>query len=232
MASTELPKQLKHRISSAVHLDLLLAANSPAVPNAKDYLIFILSLINPKSREYKQISSTLLQQIVDNYRQLLDWLIAARILESDNRFIKGEKCKGYRYCKNFRTTSKFEYITKPTLIRKVVGFRNKLQQAKQTTREEEEFLYALNYGYQPIWLRAREVADKYGLKSTMMAKGFRALQQLGSPDEHQIDHHEKMFLFEMVKRNGKGRPALRINEDFLHVIEEMILQYPSLFPKK
>ncbi len=52
---------------------------------------------------YIPIYSPILQRRIHNYRQYLDYLIDAKVLETDNHYIVGQKSKGYRFTVKYRT---------------------------------------------------------------------------------------------------------------------------------
>jgi len=51
---------------------------------------------------FAPLSSTLLELVVYNYYDYLKFLVAVGVMESDGSFIKGEKCKGYRFSQIYR----------------------------------------------------------------------------------------------------------------------------------
>lgn len=53
---------------------------------------------NPLGNEYFPLCSQILRRIIGNgYLQVVDFLIDNGIIESDSRYVKGEKCIGYRF---------------------------------------------------------------------------------------------------------------------------------------
>lgn len=77
---------------------------------SEDKLLYICdALIKSRAQNRKQLleegyrfaplSSEFLQEVIHNYRRYLDFLLANGVLLTDNRFIHGEKCKGY--CFNY-----------------------------------------------------------------------------------------------------------------------------------
>ena len=84
-------------------------------PNiVRDNFVYILSLLfyrmnenrnntsSDDSSTYYNLCSTILQPMISNYRQYLDWLETTEIIESDQEWSKGKKCIGYRYCFKYR----------------------------------------------------------------------------------------------------------------------------------
>lgn len=60
---------------------------------------------------YVPISSELLKLFAQNYRQYLDYMLRSGIILTDNRYIKTEKCKGYKFTPKYRTKVQPMYIT-------------------------------------------------------------------------------------------------------------------------
>jgi hypothetical protein len=104
---------MKYFLPANLDIDKLLQDRPPT--NIKSFkrecLFYIIHLINwipaiNKGLEtrngYVPINSTVLQRKVRNYRAYFDYLLANKIIESDNQYIKGKKSKGYRlvwkYC--------------------------------------------------------------------------------------------------------------------------------------
>jgi hypothetical protein len=94
-----------------------LVSNKP--PKFKPFkiekLLYILTLMNSVRssnkdlafESYSQLNSTLLQSYVHNYKDYLNYLINdLKIIESDNRYLVGEKSKGFRFIDKFQTMIK------------------------------------------------------------------------------------------------------------------------------
>lgn len=114
-------------IPEKVDIDGVLEGNPPNFPYNRDYFVYILHLINAiRIREeeeesgYTRISSVLLQQKVKNYRPYLDHLIGLGVLETDNYYLKDEKCIGYRISADYISELKPVEITKQTLIKRII----------------------------------------------------------------------------------------------------------------
>jgi hypothetical protein len=82
---------------------------------SKDKLIHILDLIYriPASNKdleipdgYVPINSKILQRRIHNYSDYIDYLIRAKVIETDNRYIPEWKSKGYRFNKMYNTNFK------------------------------------------------------------------------------------------------------------------------------
>lgn len=114
-------------IPGNLNLDRVLKTNPPAFKFKIDKFHYILHLlteipsINREFRDQKYIPfySPLLQGVIHDYRQYLDYLLKNRILETDNTFIKGEKSKGYRFAEQYRTPVKEISVTDFTLQKRI-----------------------------------------------------------------------------------------------------------------
>jgi hypothetical protein len=80
-----------------------------------DKLLYILSLIfvipiynnDLKGEDFTPLNSTLMQRVVQNYKNYLNYLeFALKIIESDNHYIVGAKSKGFRFVQQYRTKVK------------------------------------------------------------------------------------------------------------------------------
>jgi hypothetical protein len=108
-------------------IDELVSNNYPKFkPFSKEKLLYILTLINNVRssnkdlvfESYSQLNSTLLQNWVQNYKEYLNYLINdLKIIESDNRFVVGEKSKGFRFVDKYQTMIK-PYPVNDFIIRK------------------------------------------------------------------------------------------------------------------
>ena len=84
-------------------------------PFKKEKLLYILTLINSVRssnkdlvfESYSPLNSTLLQSYVQNYKDYLNYLINdLKIIESDSRYVVGEKSKGFRFIDKYQTMVK------------------------------------------------------------------------------------------------------------------------------
>jgi len=103
-------------------------------PFKMDKLLYILSLIyliptynkDLKSEDFIPLNSTLLQEVVQNYKDYLNYLeCQIKIIESDNHYIKGMKSKGFRFVEQYRTEVKIRPIQDFTLRKKLKIIENK-----------------------------------------------------------------------------------------------------------
>ena len=104
---------MKLYIPKGLNLDELIYNNRPSFkPFKKDKLHYILHLIHIiplykkdfLSTDYVSINATLLQSVIKNYRDYLNYLENdLKIIESDNNYIVGQKSKGFRIVEKYRT---------------------------------------------------------------------------------------------------------------------------------
>ena len=107
---------MKLYIPENLKLDELISNKSPDFrPFKRDSLCYILHLIytlplsNKKllSKNFIPINATLLKEVIKNYKDYLIYLEKdLNIIESDNQYIVGEKSKGFRFSKEYRTKVK------------------------------------------------------------------------------------------------------------------------------
>ncbi|WP_410878178.1 hypothetical protein [Myroides sp. DW712] len=114
-------------IPEKVDIDGVLEGNPPNFAYHRDCFVYILHLIsairiNEEEEEngYTRISSVLLQKKVKDYKSYLEYLIECGIIETDNHYITGEKCIGYRFTNDYVSELKPVEITKQTLIKSIV----------------------------------------------------------------------------------------------------------------
>lgn len=118
-----------------LNIDILVSKRPPLFKPFKiDKLIYILSLIHiiptynrdMLSNEFTFLNSTTLQEVVQNYKQYLNYLENdLEIIESDNQYIVGQKSKGFRFVEQYRTEVKFRSIQDYTLKKKLRIIENK-----------------------------------------------------------------------------------------------------------
>ncbi|MCB0689660.1 MAG: hypothetical protein KDC53_24135, partial [Saprospiraceae bacterium] len=54
-----------------------------------------------QSNGFVPLNASVIQDLVKDYRPLMDWALARRIIETDNQYKGGEKSRGYRFTKNY-----------------------------------------------------------------------------------------------------------------------------------
>lgn len=127
------------------------------------HLINALPAKNRKSRDkaskndgYVSLSAELLRkQGIHNYNEYLKYLIERGVIESDNRFIKGKKTRGYRICKKYRSR------VKGIVVRTMRRGNTKQFLAKTKTRKKHRFLKWFETGKLTIDMsRATEYLEK------------------------------------------------------------------------
>lgn len=117
-------------IPQNIYLDDLLAQHPINVPNAKEYLFYLMDLVyrvpafskNVDLAEqggFTYLNSTYLQNVVDNYAPLMDWLLARGILLTDGLCIKGKKSTGFKFAPEYWVELKEVFIYGKTLVRKL-----------------------------------------------------------------------------------------------------------------
>lgn len=111
-------------------LDGLLNQYPIHVPNARDKLVYLLHQIhavpafNGEDEEalngYTILHSPYLESLVDEYAELVRWLIAHDVIEVDRGYIPGLKSMGYRFTPKYCTRVEAINITLWTLIRRII----------------------------------------------------------------------------------------------------------------
>jgi len=136
----ELPKSLSFK-SYGVYLpkklNLVKFTNEnplPALNNAKspqkqiDNVLYVLGCINDVASNNKDLNltatlgftnlcATYLRKVVTDYKKILDWAVENELLESDDIYIIGEKCTGYRWHKNWGNELKHYDLVKPEIVK-------------------------------------------------------------------------------------------------------------------
>lgn len=97
-------------------LDKIICEQPPYIRQfSKEKLLYIIHLIsmipaNNKDLEinngFVPIHSQKIRLVIPNYKQYFNYLIEAKVLETDNQYIKGKKSKGYRFNETYRTDLK------------------------------------------------------------------------------------------------------------------------------
>lgn len=231
-------------IPKNIDLDELLV-NYPLkkhVPNARDYILYILSRIklpntlqklnNAAIKEpYTPINSMKLQKTVQHYSILLNWLIERGVIERDNHYRKDEKSKAYRYTDDYFIDKKQEFIRKKTLVSKLkekdikassIGLDSSSSCDSKTT----------GYCYESLWSRYNFVAHLLGLKPLKMKAGLIKYELISRLiNQHREANSDKLFYYKsVINKKGFGGDVLMINEDFIDKINTMALEYPLDFP--
>ncbi|MGJ7030040.1 hypothetical protein [Niabella hirudinis] len=144
------------QIPANIDIDVLLVNHPINIPNAKDYLLYLMHLIHSIPASSKNISiidtnghtilnSTYLQNIVDNYRPLLDWLIDLHILQTDGSYIAKKKSMGYKFTPQYQVELKKVRITNKILVKKLTvrkWRKHNVKRDKIQLQPEHLFLYS------------------------------------------------------------------------------------------
>lgn len=158
-----------------VNLDLesLLAANPPKfckkvkIDNFKHIINLILTL---RSREIKThrsqfpfvpLSAKLLQKVIHNYQDYLQYLVDVDVLVRYNRYIPREQCKGYRLADKYQNQAIIEDSIIDEKVIKVIA-----SEKKQRESRAEEKYPALRH-----WIECTEF-DYDGAYRTMLKEGL------------------------------------------------------------
>lgn len=98
-------------IPANLDLDKLLSEHIPSIKNfKKQYLLYIIDLITTIAANNKDLINTkgfipinaaLLQKKIRNYKEYINYLIESGIIETDNRYVSGEKSKGYKFTNHY-----------------------------------------------------------------------------------------------------------------------------------
>lgn len=220
-------------IPHIINLDFLLAQYplSIYVPNAKDYIHYLLSLvqvdyINIENRPFTILYSKNLQTIVDNYSVLFRWLINRNIIEIDP-YIKKVKKQGYRF------TESYCVYLKPVILGKR-GFVAKLNRLNANISNQLNASDVTGYSYEPRWIRSDEVANMLNLKPRKMKQGLIRHAVVSTDIEGNLEPHPTRFFHykQTVNRRGYIGNPLMINEDKLNIIRNLVIAFPLDFPEK
>lgn len=143
---------MKLYIPENLKLDELISNKPPDFrPFKRDSLCYILHLINTLplsnkkllSKKFIPINATLLKEVINNYKDYLIYLEKdLNIIESDNQYIVGEKSKGFRFSKEYRTKVKEIPIVDFTLWKNL------------NLRKKRNELTVSNLGYLTKWFNA------------------------------------------------------------------------------
>jgi len=245
MSSSETMLRYAVMIPNNIDLDELLVQYPLLnhVPNARDYLLYILKRIkspnviaesnNETIQSYTLINSVGLQKIVQHYASLLNWLIERGILESDNYYQVDAKPKGYRFTTSYCTALKQDFIRKKSLVKKLAEIDYQIS-IKKLDANKENNLHGNQYGYEPIWLRYKDVAKLLNLMPRIMKVNL-IKHGLVSDDikSHLESNHTKFFYYEEVwNKQGFYGAVLMINGDYINRVEEIALRFPQDFRKR
>lgn len=124
-------------IPNNIDLDDLIGRHPVHVPHARDKLVYLLHQIHAVpafsgedeevDNGYTILYSPYLQTVVDEYAELISWLIHRGIIEIENH-VDGLRSKGYRFTPKYRTKVEKTHITTWTLIRRIIqGKKNSLK---------------------------------------------------------------------------------------------------------
>ena len=95
----------------------------------KDNLIHIISLLTelPASAErydedegFVQLNAGKLQSRIHNYREYLDYLLASKVIETDNHYVVNLKSRGYRFTPTFNSEITAKQISDWPLIKHIM----------------------------------------------------------------------------------------------------------------
>ena len=125
---------MRFRIPENLNIDELIRENWTAFYGnklKKEKLIFVLDAviksraqhrneINEHTNPYAPLSSEYLQEVVHDYRNYLNFLLANGILLTDNQFIVGEKCKWYCFNYPYSGQRLKEVIVDNYLLKKAI----------------------------------------------------------------------------------------------------------------
>jgi hypothetical protein len=100
-------------IPKSLDVNLLIATDPPTIKDfTKERLLIVLNFISEvssyndeseSSDGFVSLYSKKLQSGVHDYKQYLNYLISNKIIETDNRYVVGKKCRGYKYSDRYNT---------------------------------------------------------------------------------------------------------------------------------
>lgn len=149
---------MQYYIPSSLDIDLLL---NQYLPNnikefKKEKLLYILDLVttiptNNKGLElingFVPINAKKLQKKVRNYKQYLDFLVTANVIEVSKHYIPGEKSRGYKFSKHYKTPVVIVYFGKEEK-QEVNNSIPRIQLSKQNQKKYQHLIKWFNDGLQ------------------------------------------------------------------------------------
>ena len=139
-----IPKNYNHSILLKIHS-----------PNKEDYkpkeykanlFLSLINSLNPMQENQRRLygnytfisAKKLKEYFGDDYKDLVQWLIIAGVVECDNQYIINKKSKGYRFTDSYAdSVPKKVVINKKTLVKKI----NKKSNSSYATEKKYSFLY-------------------------------------------------------------------------------------------
>lgn len=228
-------------IPSNIQLDILLLNYPTGVPNAKDYLLYILNRIKP-GNTFTQISSKL-QTLIQNYAVLLTWLVDRNIIEKDPLNYKvGVRPKAYRFTSEFNTSRIIDFITNQLFIRKI-GKRNIRSVVKEVLDEirndnsQNPVSYVFNDlgmgidDYLPQWMPVKEFAKLLNLRPYIMIRVLREWELVAMKHDwyrYSNPNPNRLFYYTLIDTRGGFKPSPMINSNFINMIRRLALEYPDI----
>jgi hypothetical protein len=119
--------KMKAFLPENLDLDEIVRSNPPCFNYHIDNFKYLCSLINEVPSNKKEVyehddfiilNSQKIQERIHNYKSYFDYLIHSSIIETDNRYIVGEKSKGYRFKTEYRVPLKVVDLTRKVLFKK------------------------------------------------------------------------------------------------------------------
>lgn len=155
-------------IPRSLDINVLLNSKPPAISNfSMEKLLVVLDFISEASFKdddtvspegYGRLYSKILQSNVHDYKKYLSYLSNNLVIEIDNQYIVGEKCRGYKYSdKYFSELVEVEINTK--------GYKDKWS-SKKLSLDERRSLW--EHQYITKWLYDITI-DYYGAKSYLQS---------------------------------------------------------------
>lgn len=193
-------------IPSNLDLENFLKDNPPRFNYHIDKFRYIISLITEipafnkdllENYAYVPINAAELQRRIHNYKKYLDYLVDNGIFETDNHYVVGEECKGFRFTKQFRTLVKPEPITMYTLVKNI------------ESKTKFEISMDKKYAHLRKWFNDKLQIDYEG-----------AMKYL----QDQYEHNEKTGMENaLLKFNANSVSAYRLKEhDYIFTVDNNV----------
>lgn len=190
------------RVPSTLNIEQLAQAypytGLPTKEKSPEYLYHICSILvnmqakhggwQQKNKGFMPLCAKYLRKIHADYSLYLDYLVSAGVLETDRRFIVGEKCTGYKF------TAQYDGVElKEVSITYYLLVNNIRQQKGEIIEHHKAQLYG--YGYLMKWYDAHKLKIDYegalNWVSAYEKQNRAAIAQL--PEEKQHDEIKKLI---------------------------------------
>ena len=158
--------KLNYYLPENLDIDTLIYKCQPKFKQfKKGKLLYILSLINSVRisnkdllfESYSPLNSTLLQNYVKNYRDYLDYLINdLKIVETDSKYIVGEKSRGFRFIDKYQRMVKCYTVNDFVIRKKMKVEKNKAMQTVKNLKNLTKFFDGIEIDFNECYKYLKE----------------------------------------------------------------------------